>query len=333
MKAALEQYAQKIASGEVSPVRACAQQTGWILKAEDRDVPLLTMDFGKFLLSDGPFEVQTGEREWVVVPVTGAWRCEVAGRVFEGERAGGPFGAPPGESNAEAIYLPRGVKAVFSGDGEICVFSAPAYGERAARHIAPGEKPSLSRGWGPWRRFVVTLVTPDEVSTNLVVGETWSPPGGWSGTPLHTHDEDNPDAGESDHEEVYYHLSPLGAQGITGCHTVQLLMHGSVLNESYVVRDRTAVAIPGGSHPVVASPVAPALYVWGLAGRGSELAMADVPSFAFLHKIARDLGELERESRPAAVEPEEWDALLANYTEEERQVVEALMLERGFRRG
>ncbi len=62
-----------------------------------------------------------------------------------------------------------------------------------------------SRGLWLWRRDVVTLITPQDRSSNLVVGETYSPPGLWSGTPLHQHDKENPNGGESDHEEIYYH--------------------------------------------------------------------------------------------------------------------------------
>ena len=137
----------------------------------------------------------------------------------------------------------------------------------------------LSRGDWIWRRDVVSLISPKDASSNLIVGETYNPPGFWSGTPLHQHDGQS--SGESDHEEVYYHRfhwskSPGDQFGPYG---VQLLMDGIKLMKAFLIGDKSIFAIPGGCHPVVASPVSELLYLWGLAGRGDELVMRDIPEF------------------------------------------------------
>ena len=73
--------------------------------------------------------------------------------------------------------------------------------------VAPGERENVGRGTASWYREVVTLFTPDDVSTVLVGGETYSPPALWSGTPLHVHDRDDLAGGQFTQAEcVAYHL-------------------------------------------------------------------------------------------------------------------------------
>ncbi len=134
------------------------------------------------------------------------------------------------------------------------------------------------------------------LTTALVVGETYSPPGLWSGTPLHMHDKDDPDAGQSDHEEIYYHLAKH-PEGRWGPYGVQFLFDDAGLDKAYVIHHRDAVAIPGAAHPVVAGPVSDMLYVWALAGTGPTVLMADVPEFVYLKAVA-DLLERWEEERP-----------------------------------
>lgn len=325
MSDTIRTYAPLIARGEVSPVRACHDRTGWVLDPADPAVPLERLGFGVFRLAQGPVTLETGDREMVVVPIEGTWRCTIGSTVMEGNREGGPFAVAPPRSNAEAVYVPRGATAQLSGGGEVAVYSAPATGDRPPAHVRPGTRTYPSRGWGPWRRFVTTLVTPEDVTTNLIFGETWSPPGGWSGTPLHQHDQNDPGA-ESDHEEIYFHLSPNREQGIAGCHTVQLLLFEDVLDGSWVVRDRSVFAIPGGAHPVVASPVAPAIYGWALAGDGRDLTMREVSPFEFLHDVARDLSAADPERAPLS--DAEKAALLDRYQGVPRTVVEGLLADR-----
>ena len=113
---------------------------------------------------------------------------------------------------------------------------------------------------------MVTLFTPDDVSTVLVGGETYSPPGLWSGTPLHVHDKNDLANGQSDHEEVYYHLARVN-DGPWGAFGVQLLFDDQGLDNAYMIHNRDAFAIPGAAHPVVAGPNSDMLYVWALAFR------------------------------------------------------------------
>ena len=132
-------------------------------------------------------------------------------------------------------------------------------------YAPPEELTVVSRGEWIWRRDVINLISPNNASSNLIVGETYNPPGFWSGTPIHQHDRDQASSGESDHEEVYYHRFgwKQGTDDQFGPYGVQLLMDGKSLTKAYIIGDKSAFAIPGGCHPVVASPVSELLYLWG----------------------------------------------------------------------
>ena len=301
MQSALSKYHEKIQSGQIDPaVRWDGQSCGILLDPVRDDVPLEKIAFHAWQLAQGPFDLATEDREWVLLPLTGHFRVETPLDEFTSTRSGGPFAELPQRSNAQAVYLPRDCRFRLEGDGEMVAFTAPAFEDRKPVFVAPGDKPNLSRGSGVWRRDVVTLITPDDVSTNLVVGETYSPPGLWSGTPLHVHDLDDLDAGQSDHEEIYYHVMRL-KEGQWGPYSVQLLFDEKGLDQSYLVRDRTAFAIPGAAHPVVAGPASDHLYLWGLsAEKSSPLGMKDIEEFAYMKKVGEILDHYEtrREKTP-----------------------------------
>jgi 5-deoxy-D-glucuronate isomerase len=179
---------------------------------------------------------------------------------------------------------------------------------------------------------VIPLVIPKDASSNLVVGETYNPPGFWSGTPLHQHDNGRP--GESDHEEVYYHRfhwkKKSGDQ--FGPYGVQLLMDGVSLKKAFLIWDKSIFAIPGGCHPVVASPVSGLLYLWGLAGRGDELMMRDIPEFLFLKSFEEIFKELEKDRTERVLSKERFKSLCAAYpfTEEQAYLLVVMLREKGY---
>ncbi len=297
MESTMRKYAGRIASNEVDPLRRADDGTDGLLLDPGRDeVPLDLLGFGIYRIEPERRTLETGDQEMVLVPQEGEFEAEIGGKRFSGSRWGGPFVPGPGKTNASALYAPRGEKILLRGRGEMACFTAPARGDKPPAHVAGEAVQVVSRGeWG-WRRDIVSLVSPENASTNLVVGETCSPPGYWSGMPLHRHDRDAPSSGESDHEEVYYHRFPWrrNREDRFGPFGVQLLMDGERLMKAYLIQDRTAVAIPGGCHPVVASPVSALLYLWALAGRGGALAMRDIPEFACLkslERIFREIGE------------------------------------------
>jgi 5-deoxy-glucuronate isomerase len=337
MEKTLKKYAARIARNEIDPhVRYDGAASGLLLDPGRDEIPLEVLGFGVYRLDEGVIRRETEGREVVLVPQEGAFEVEVDGKRFSGERTGGPFAAGPGASNASAVYIPAGTRFTLRGSGEMAFFEAPALQTREAFSVGRDQVEVVSRGGWTWRRDVAGLVSPKNGSSNLTVGETYNPPGLWSGTPLHVHDSDNPSAGESDHEEVYYHRFgwPKEGRDRFGPYGVQLLMDGATLNKAFVIGDKSAFAIPGGCHPVVASPASDLLYLWGLAGSGSDLAMRDVPEFAHLKSFEAIFAELG-EGRGRTIGKEELGELAAAHGFSARQtgLLVAILRERGFEVG
>ncbi len=335
MEKTLKKYADRIERNEVNPLLQCdGKSKGLILDPRREEVPLEILGFGIYRLRSNVVEKETRDREMVLVPQDGEFEARVKGKRFFGRRTGGPFAARFGKSNASALYVPCDSKLRIRGKGEVAFFEAPALKEKPSFFVSDKDVSVVSRGLWLWRRNVVPLVTPKNGSSNLVVGETYSPPGLWSGTPLHRHDQDNPSSRESDHEEIYYHRFrwKKGSGDQFGPYGVQLLMDGTRLMKAYVIGDRSVFAIPGGCHPVVASPVSDLLYLWGLAGKGKELMMRDVPEFAHLKSFEQIFNDLEWEKRRRVIPKARFHDLCAPYsfTDGQKALLSVILREKGY---
>ncbi len=332
MRHTLAKYRQGIQDGKINPlVNWDGRTSGTIFDPADEATPLETMTFGGYRLDDGPFTIATGADEYVLVPIDATFEVTVAGRTFSGGRSGGPFAALPVGSNACCVYVPPDETFTMTGSGELVLFAAPARGAKPPAYVAPGERPNLRRGTATWHRDVITLFAPQDVTTNLVGGETYSPPSLWSGTPLHVHDKDDPASGQSDHEEVYYHLARV-TDGAWGAYGVQMLFDDQGLDKAYRIGHRSAFAIPGAAHPVVAGPMSDMLYVWALAGPSDELGMQDVPEFAYLKAGQEMIDRFENERGTTGIPRATFDAAAdaQGLSSEQRKIIELHLRERGF---
>ena len=335
MESTMKKYARKIERNEINPhVRYDGKKSGLILNPLGENVPLNVLGFGIYRLTPHFLKKETKAKEIVLVPQEGEFEAEVNGKRFSGKRSGGPFAQGPGKSNASALYVPSNSRLQIRGKGEMAFFEAPALKEKPPYYLSDQEVKVVSRGDWIWRRDVVTLITPKDASSNLVVGETWSPPGFWSGTPLHQHDKDHPSAGESDHEEVYYHRLNWrkGEMDQFESYAVQLLMDGKNLMKAYLIGEKSIFAIPGGCHPVVASPVSELLYLWGLAGKGGELVMRDIPEFVHLKTFEEIFKKLNADEQTKGMPRERLNALCSStsLTEAQKNVLAAMLKEKGF---
>jgi 5-deoxy-D-glucuronate isomerase len=335
MESTLNKYAEKIARNEVNPhIRYDGLESGLVLDPQKQDVPLEILGFGVYRLGPEFVARETLEREVVLIPQECEFEIEVNGKNFRGARVGGPFAARPGKSNASGVYIPSGARFKIRGNGEIAFFEAPALRENPPFYLPPEEVTVVSRGEWIWRRDVINLISPKNASTNLIVGETYNPPGFWSGTPIHQHDKDQPQSGESDHEEIYYHRFEWkqAKDDRFGAYGVQLLMDGKNLNKAYIIGDKSVFAIPGGCHPVVASPVSALLYLWGLAGKGGELAMRDIPEFTHLKYFEEIFKQIEGEptSRPVSIQILDELTITHGLTEEQKGLLLTMLREKGF---
>ena len=335
MEKTLKKYAHRIERDEINPhYRFDGKSKGLILDPRREEVPLELLGFGTYRLRSDWIERETLDKELALVPQDGEFEARINGKRFFGRRTGGLFAARPGQSNASALYVPCNSKLRIRGRGDVAFFEAPALTEKCAVLFPQKEVKVLSRGGWLWRRDVVTLISPKDASSNLVVGETYNPPGLWSGTPLHRHDKGSPDSGESDHEEIYYYRFrwKKGPKDQFGPYGVQLLMNGTSLLKAYVIGDKSVFAIPGGCHPVVASPVSDLVYLWGLAGAGEELMMRDVPEFVHLKSFEQIFNDLEWEKRRRVIPKARFQNLCAPYSfSEGRKTLLSLMLrEKGY---
>ena len=335
MEITLKKYAARIERNQVHPhIRYDGKKSGLILNPLRKEVPLELLGFGIYQLGSRFITKETKDKEIVLVPQEGKFEAEVKGKRLIGERIGGPFSLGPGKSNASALYVPCNSKMRIRGSGEIVFFEAPALKEKPLFYLSNQELESVSRGDWIWRRDVTPLISPKNASSNLVIGETYSPPGFWSGTPLHVHDKNQPQFGESGHEEVYYHRfrwkKRNGDQ--IGPYGVQLLMDGKKLMKAFLIGDKSIFAIPGGCHPVVASPVSELLYVWGLAGKGEELLMKDHPEFSHLKSFEEFLKALEETRTKKILSQERFKTLCAPYsfTEEQKALLSSMLKEKGY---
>lgn len=334
MDSTLKKYARKIERGEVNPhLQYDGKTSGLILDPVRENVPLEVLGFGIYQLTSRFISRETKEKELVLIPQEGRFEAEVNGKRYSGARIGGPFPIPPAQSNASALYIPCHSRLRIRGKGEVAFFEAPALKEKTVFFLSSQEVQSVSRGEWIWRRNVAPLISPKDASSNLVVGETYNPPGFWSGTPPHRHDQQRPQAGESSHEEVYYHRFNWrkGLRDQLGPFGVQLLMAGKALMKAFLIGDKSIFAIPGGSHPVVASPVSELIYLWGLAGKGESLMMKDLPEFAHLKSFEECFKSLERR-RAKRTLSKTFSEICAPYSlkREQKVLLAAMLREKGY---
>ena len=331
----MEKYARRIENSQVDPIiKYNGLTSGLLLDPLREETPLEILGFGILRLTSEYIIIETREREMVLVPQEGVFDAEVSGRRFHGERRGGPFALGPGKSNASALYVPSDSILKIRGEGEMAYYEAPALSQKAPFYRSSAEISVVSRGDWVWRRDVVSLVNPNDGSSNLIVGETYSPPGFWSGTPLHRHDRDALPSGESDHEEIYYHRFSWEKKGKDEYdpYGVQILMDGQRLRKAYLITDKCLMAIPGGCHPVVVSPVSELIYLWGLGGRKTELAMKDIPEFAHLKRFEEFFKVLEGEREIKKLGREKLKGLAGPYgfSKEEFTLLIATLVEKGY---
>jgi 5-deoxy-glucuronate isomerase len=335
MESTLKKYARKIERGEVNPhIQYDGKESGLILDPHRKGIPLEILGFGIYRLSSHFIARETKAKEIVLVPQEGKFEAEVNGKRFSGKRMGGLFSDASGKSNASALYIPCNSRLRIRGKGEVAFFEAPALKEKPAFFLSNQQVLSVSRGEWVWRRNVTPLISPKDASSNLVVGETYNPPGFWSGTPPHLHDREKPQLGESSHEEVYYHRFNWrkGPRDQIGPYGVQLLMDGMRLMKAFLIEDKSIFAIPGGSHPVVASPVSELIYLWGLAGRGGTVMMRDLPEFAHLKSFEEFFKSLEKMKKRKILSKEKFRALCASYSlkGEQKVLLAAMLREKGY---
>lgn len=167
------------------------------------------------------------------------------------------------ETPPYAVYVPADdrykVEAVT--DLELAVCQAPGRGTYESRLIKPEDVSVEIRGQGNIQRRVHNILPEQKPADSLLVVEVFTPEGNWSSYPPHKHDQDNLPY-ESYLEETYYHkIKPNNGFLLQRVYT-----DDRSLDETMVVKDRDAVLVPKGYHPVSAPPGYSVYYLNVMAG-------------------------------------------------------------------
>lgn len=243
------------------------------------DGGLRRISFDVLFLNKGmAYREKTGSNEVCLVVLGGRCTVEADGKTWKniGKRK------DVFDGRAAAVYVPAGSDLrVVAGRGpvEVAVCRVKADRKTKAAYIPPEKVKVVSRGRDNWSRTVHDIVDQDVDASNMLVGETFSPPGNWSSAPPHRHDVDDPPR-ETNHEEIYF-FKVKPAQGFM---VIRLYTDDRSLDETYTVENNDTVIIPEGYHPVASGPGYEGYYLWILAGRERTVCTHDDPRHAWLKK-------------------------------------------------
>lgn len=234
-------------------------------------------DFGVVFLKTGKtLMLKSDKSEVGLVIFSGTCDITIGDKTYRnlGQRKDVFSGLPTG------VYIPMGTQySIQSNDVEIGICSARCDKKSEFAIIYPNDVRVMKVGKDNWQREVRTIIGANSPSLNLIVGETLNPPGNWSGTPPHRHENMRlPD--ESLHEELYYFKTdkPEGF-GIQRIYSPE-----RNVNELILLKNNTITFMPWGYHQIVAGPGDMLYYMFFLAGSGKELAGFIDPEHHYLTK-------------------------------------------------
>jgi len=234
--------------------------------------------------ADGTHTFDTGESEWVVLPLSGSCTVECDGESFTLAGRRGVF-----TRVTDFAYVPRDAEVTVSsaGGGR---FALPA--ARATRRLQPRYGPAEGvsvelRGAGQSSRQVNNFCMPATFEADkLIAVEVLTPSSNWSSFPPHKHDEDR--EGESVLEEVYYFEVDNDGPGYQRVYTSG---PGREIDVCTEVRSGDTVLVPHGWHgPSMAAPGYHLYYLNVMAGPGDERVwqICDDPAHAWVRGTWED---------------------------------------------
>ncbi|MFD4408102.1 5-deoxy-glucuronate isomerase [Streptomyces sp. NPDC058476] len=235
------------------------------------------------LPAGGRHILDTGDSEWIVLPLSGGCTVAVGGDTF---RLAGRESVFSGVS--DFAYVPRDAQvSIDSRDGgRFALTGARCTRRLPARYGPASAVPVELRGTGTCSRQVNNFGAAGVFECDkLIAVEVITPGGNWSSFPPHKHDEHRPGE-ESELEEVYYFefAAHEGTPGL-GYQRVSPSGHGSDTDVLAEVRDGDVVLIPDGWHgPSMAVPGHDMYYLNVMAGPGADRAwlICDHPEHAWI---------------------------------------------------
>jgi 5-deoxy-glucuronate isomerase len=222
----------------------------------------------------GSHPLDTGDSEWIVLPLNGGCTVHTGAESFELRGREGVFSGV-----TDFAYLPRDAHAqIASGaGGRFALAGAKCERRLPARYGPAPEVPVELRGAGTCSRQVNNFAAADVFECDrLIAVEVLTPGGNWSSYPPHKHDEHRPGE-EAELEEIYYfEINGIGGiKGVEGTEGVGYQRVSpsrpggtDVLAE---VRTGDTVLIPDGWHgPSIAAPGRDMYYLNVMAGPGES---------------------------------------------------------------
>ncbi|MFF2849038.1 5-deoxy-glucuronate isomerase [Streptomyces sp. NPDC058001] len=235
------------------------------------------------LAPGGWHSFDTGDSEWIVLPLSGSCTVATAGETF---RLTGRKSVFSGVS--DFAYVPRDAQvSLASRNGGRFALTGARCAERLPARYGPASGvPVELRGTGGCSRQVNNFGAAGVFACDkLIAVEVITPGGNWSSFPPHKHDEDRPGE-ESELEEIYYFefADHEGTPGL-GYQRVSPSGHGRGTDVLAEVRGGDAVLIPDGWHgPSMAVPGHDMYYLNVMAGPGAERSwlICDHPEHAWI---------------------------------------------------
>ncbi|MPY64287.1 5-deoxy-glucuronate isomerase [Streptomyces spongiae] len=213
----------------------------------------------------------SGDSEWIVLPLAGSCTVAVDGETF---RLNGRENVFSGVS--DFAYVPRDAQgSIASRDGgRFALTGARCERRLPARYGPASSVPVELRGTGTCSRQVNNFGAAGVFECDkLIAVEVITPGGNWSSFPPHKHDEHRPGE-ESELEEVYY-FEFADHEGTPGLGYQRVSPSGQGTNTDVLaeVRDGDVVLIPDGWHgPSMAVPGHHMYYLNVMAGPDADRA-------------------------------------------------------------
>ncbi len=191
------------------------------------------------------------------------------------------FGGKP-----EAVYVPircRYEVVCRKAPFEAAIFAAPTDACAPPAQVTAEQVRTVDAGKSDWPRPVHILMGDTGPATRMMLGETESPPGNWSGFPPHRHTQDNLPH-ETKLEELYYFkFMPESGFIIGGLYDDPGAKENTRLR---VFRQNQVFDVPEGYHFLSPCPGYKTRYAWVLGGKTKKFgAWQDDPELAWLHNM------------------------------------------------
>ena len=228
----------------------------WVIKRRHGD--LLLLDFGLVGMKEGDILRDGTGKEEAVFHIFGG-TCSAEGDSFSVKKLGERKNVFDGR--ASALYIPPNTRYIITAltDLRAALIEAPAAAGGPVREIRPRDVTVHETGKGNWKRTVHEVGTGDVDAKVLMWGETFVPPGNWSGFPPAKHDVEDPPR-ESHMEELnYFRTDPPDGFGLQRVYTAD------GYDQVFVVGDSDLVTLPRGYHALAAAPGCAIYNLWVLA--------------------------------------------------------------------